>query len=113
MTFDEWFHKEYEPADLQIKQYAENNEGLHIPAKVYLKDLKKAFEAGLHTDVHTDNSKVIAELEAQIEEMKCCENCKHSNTTCECYTICTIGHYDDCKSNTVLDSLDKKDYWEN
>ena len=75
MTFDEWFHKEYEPADLQIKQYAERNEGLHIPAKVYLEDLKKAFEAGLHTDVHTDNSKVIAELEAQIEKMKCCGNC--------------------------------------
>ena len=70
MTFDEWFHKEYEPADLQIKQYAERNEGLHIPAKVYLEDLKKAFEAGLHTDVHTDNSKVIAELKAQIEKMK-------------------------------------------
>ena len=69
MTFDEWFHKEYEPADLQIKQYAENKEGLHIPATVYLEDLKKAFEAGLHTDVHTDNSKVIAELEAQIEKM--------------------------------------------
>lgn len=55
----------------------------------------------------------VRELEQQIEKMKCCENCKHSNTTCECYTICTIGHYDDCKSNTVLDSLDKKDYWEN
>ena len=55
----------------------------------------------------------IKDLEKQIEKMKCCENCKHSNTTCECYTICTIGHYDDCKSNTVLDSLDKKDYWEN
>ena len=70
MTFDEWFHKEYEPADLQIKQYAERKEGLHIPATCYLEDLKKAFEAGLHTDVHTDNSKVIAELKAQIEKMK-------------------------------------------
>jgi predicted RNase H-like nuclease (RuvC/YqgF family) len=66
MTFDEWFHKEYEPADLQIKQYAENKEGLHIPATVYLEDLKKAFEAGLHADVHTDNSKVIAELEEKL-----------------------------------------------
>lgn len=92
MTFDEWFHKEYEPADLQIKQYAERKEGLHIPATCYLEDLKKAFEAGLHADVHTDNSKVISELEeklanadyqlegrdlkikefeAQIEKMKC------------------------------------------
>ena len=82
MTFDEWFHKEYEPADLQIKQYAERNEGLHIPAKVYLEDLKKAFEAGLHTDVHTDNSKVIAELKAQIEKMKCCGNCAKRGHIC-------------------------------
>ena len=67
MTFDEWFHKEYEPADLQIKQYAERKEGFHIPATCYLEDLKKAFEAGLHTDVHTDNSKVIAELKASNE----------------------------------------------
>lgn len=64
-------------------------------------------------DTNEKREKRIEELEAQIEKMKCCENCKHSNTTCECYTICTIGHYDDCKSNTVLDSLDKKDYWEN
>ena len=82
MTFDEWFHKEYEPADLQIKQYAENKEGLHIPATVYLEDLKKAFEAGLHTDVHTDNSKVIAELKAQIEKMKCCGNCAKNGHIC-------------------------------
>ena len=26
MTFEEWFHKEYEPADLQLKQYAERKE---------------------------------------------------------------------------------------
>jgi hypothetical protein len=58
MIFDEWFHKEYEPADLQIKQYAERKEGLHIPATVYLEDLKKAFEAGQK------------DKEAQIEEMK-------------------------------------------
>ena len=69
MTFDEWFHKEYEPADLQIKQYAERKEGLHIPATVYLEDLKKAFEAGMKVDVHTDNSKVIAELEARCNEL--------------------------------------------
>ena len=88
MTFDEWFHKEYEPADLQIKQYAERKEGLHIPATCYLEDLKKAFEAGLHADVHTDNSKVIADLEeklanadyiekleAQISVLLSCKNC--------------------------------------
>ena len=82
MTFDEWFHKEYEPADLQIKQYAERKEGLHIPATCYLEDLKKAFEAGLHADVHTDNSKVIAELKAQIKKMKCCGNCAKRGHIC-------------------------------
>ena len=70
MIFDEWFHKEYEPADLQIKQYAERKEGLHIHATVYLEDLKKAFEAGLHSDVHTDNSKVIAELKDEVHTWK-------------------------------------------
>lgn len=47
MTFDEWFHKEYEPADLQIKQCAERKESIQVSAKVYLEDLKKAFLAGL------------------------------------------------------------------
>ena len=54
-----------------------------------------------------------AELKAQIERMKCCENCKHSDTECEGYTICGIGHYDDCLSNKVLyHTTDEKDYWE-
>lgn len=78
MTFDEWFHKEYEPADLQIKQYAENKEGLHIPATVYLEDLKKAFEAGQEGKVveHFEaygqcrDSRRIAELEKENTELK-------------------------------------------
>jgi hypothetical protein len=80
MTFDEWFHKEYEPADLQIKQYAERKEGLHIPATVYLEDLKKAFEAGQKDkeahleksliDVSEKSVKRINELELKIEEIK-------------------------------------------
>jgi len=86
MTFDEWFKKEYEPTE------------------TCLNDLRQAFEAGLHADVHTDNSKVIADLEeklanadyqlegrdvtikeltAQIEKMKCCANCRHSRTVYE------------------------------
>lgn len=91
MTFDEWFHKEYEPADLQIKQYVERKEGLHIPATVYLEDLKKAFEVGLHADVHTDNSKVIAELEAQIEKMKNCKNCKNEKIEGACGHFTQVG----------------------
>ena len=78
MTFEEWFHKEYEPADLQIKQYAERNEGLHIPAKVYLEDLKKAFEAGQkgkvveHFEAYGQcrDSRRIAELEKENAELK-------------------------------------------
>ena len=55
----------------------------------------------------------IAELEAQVEKMKCCGNCKHSDTECEGYTICGIGHYDDCLSNKIFDhTTDEKDYWE-
>ena len=91
MTFDEWFHKEYWPADLQIKQCAERNEVLPIPATAYLEDLKKAFEAGLHTDVHTDNSKVIAELKAQIEKMKRCSICKYSTDLGYCKIRCNGG----------------------
>jgi hypothetical protein len=90
MTFDEWFHKEYEPADLQIKQYAERNEGLHIPAKVYLEDLKKAYEAGLHADVHTDNSKVIAELEKKI---------KKNQDDIDCLTLACENYREEMEKN--------------
>ena len=77
MTFDEWFHKEYEPADLQINQCAERNEVLHIPATVYLEDLKKAYEAGQKDKVveHFEaygqcrDSRRIASLEAENERL--------------------------------------------
>lgn len=46
MTFDEWFHKEFEPSDLLLKEYAERGEWVHISAEMYLEDLKNAFEAG-------------------------------------------------------------------
>ena len=100
MTFDEWFHKEYEPADLQIKQYAERKEGLHIPATVYLEDLKKAFEAGQKADIHTDNSKVIGELEAQIEKMKNCRNCKKEKIDGACGHFTQVGW---CKNWELAD----------
>ena len=64
MTFDEWYDKEI---------------GKDFDYEFSLFHLRKAFEAGLHADVHTDNSKVIAELKAQIEKMKCCENCKYNS----------------------------------
>lgn len=53
------------------------------------------------------------EMQKQINKMKCCENCKHSDTECEGFPICGIGHYDDCLSNKVLyHTTDEKDYWE-
>ena len=79
MTFDEWFHKEYEPVDLQIKQYAERKEGLHIPATVYLEDLKKAFEAGQK------------DKEAQIEKMKNCKNCANYMISGKCPCLFRTG----------------------
>lgn len=84
MNFEEWWEKE-----------TGNNENNVIDWKGFC---KSAFEAGLHADIHTDNSKVITELEAQIEQlvylheedvntikllnkqiekMKCCQNCLH------------------------------------
>ena len=76
MTFDEWFHKEYVPADLQIKQYAERNEGLHIPATVYLEDLKKAFEAG-----QKDKEALIEKLiDFATERTECCDVCPITDT---------------------------------
>lgn len=79
MTFDEWFHKEYEPADLQIKQCAERKEGLNIPATVYLEDLKKAFEAGQK------------DKEVQIEQMKNCKNCANYMISGKCPCLFRTG----------------------
>lgn len=64
MTFEEWWN---------TKDYPARCKG----------NCMEAFNAGLLADVHTDNSKVIAELKAQIEKMKCCFNCKHSRTEYE------------------------------
>ena len=85
MTFDEWWN------NWSVKDWNDIESAKNL--------FQQAFEAGFHADVHTDNSKVIAdleeklanadyqlegrdvtikELEAKIEKMKCCTNCKHS-----------------------------------
>ena len=90
MTFDEWWN------NWSVKDWNDIESAKNL--------FQQAFEAGLHTDVHTDNSKVIADLEEklanadyqlegrdvtikelkeQIEKMKCCFNCKHSRTVYE------------------------------
>jgi hypothetical protein len=70
MTFEEWWN---------TKDYPARCKG----------NCMEAFNAGLHADVHTDNSKVITELETQIEKMKCCSNCKHYAKNYElcCYSL--------------------------
>ena len=86
MTFDEWWN------NWSVKDWNDIESAKNL--------FKQAFEAGLNADVHTDNSKVIAELEeklanadyqlegrdvtikeleAQIEKMKMCFNCKYHN----------------------------------
>ena len=90
MTFDEWWN------NWSVKDWNDIESAKNL--------FQQAFEAGLNADVHTDNSKVIADLEeklanadyqlegrdvtikelqAQIEKMKCCANCRHSRTVYE------------------------------
>ena len=65
-----------------------------------------------YIECYKDTEKQIEKLESQIEKMKCCENCKHSDTECEGYIVCSIGHYDDCRSNRQFDNQNEEDYWE-
>ena len=50
----------------------------------------------------------------QIEKMKCCQNCKHSDIGCQGHTICGIGHFFDCLSNNNFfnHQTSDVDYWE-
>lgn len=65
MTFDEWID--------------DNMDSLH--EFTILGDLRRAFNAGMMADVHTDNSKVIETLEKENAELK--EALKHFNPCCE------------------------------
>ena len=85
MTFDEWWN------NWSVKDWNDIESAKNL--------FQQAFEAGLHADVHTDNSKVIADLEEKLanadyqlegrdvtinelkvqnRELQCCANCKHS-----------------------------------
>lgn len=98
MTFDEWWN------NWSVKDWNDIESAKNL--------FQQAFEAGLHADVHTDNSKVIAdleeklanadyqlegrdvtikELEAQIEKMKCCGNCAN-------LCGCGLRGYEECKN---------------
>ena len=69
--------------------------------EVYVADIKQAYLAGAES-----REKRIAELEAQIEKMKCGGNCKHE------YWINTGGCYDQKCRFTGLDCTNCKDKWE-
>ena len=68
--------------------------------------------------IHTDNKetlqnalKRIAELEAQIEKMKCCGNCKYSNQESAYSIVCKVGGVD--KSDYInIDDNQVCDKWE-
>ncbi|MBR1536019.1 MAG: hypothetical protein IJ630_03680 [Treponema sp.] len=65
MTFEDFWKENYE------KEFS--------TSEPYYGIASYAFEKGQENCncVHTDNSKVIAELAAQIEKIKCCSNCKN------------------------------------
>lgn len=63
MTFDEWWN------NWSVKDWNDIESAKNL--------FQQAFEAGLHADVHTDNSKVIQNFESQIEKMKSCVNCRY------------------------------------
>ena len=74
-SFEEWLNS-YMPNRLHDKF-----------ALFSLEDMRNAFEAGIHADIHTDNSTVISSLQKQIGVMKshlvdACEICAHRNEKC-------------------------------
>jgi hypothetical protein len=93
MTFEEWWN---------TKDYPARCKG----------NCMEAFNAGLHADVHTDNSKVIAELKAQIEKMKCCENCKYKDLDYSFSPICISRGWDNIRGIGGNPLTFKCDEWE-
>lgn len=76
------------------------------------KELEAYNEKLLNSDIEKHNK--IVELQAQIEKMKCCQNCKHSDIGCQGHTICGNGHFFDCLSNNNFfnHQTSDVDYWE-
>ena len=58
-SFDDWFHKEWTPADEQTKQMADRGERLSISASQYLEELRLAFEAGRNSVLQSDDFDVL------------------------------------------------------
>lgn len=78
-------------------------------------------EAEKYFVVHTDNKetlqnalKRIEELEAQIDKMKCCGNCKYSNQESAYSIVCKVGGVNKCDyintdDNQVCDKWEIKE----
>lgn len=64
--------------------------------------------------VNNEQTEVILKLQAQIEKMKYCENCKHSYTDSENNVFCYLPFsQEDCKSCKLYNHKDTdNDYWE-
>lgn len=77
-----------------------------------LSELEAYNEKLLNSDIEKHNKIVL--LKAQIEKMKCCQNCKHSDIGCQGHTICGNGHFFDCLSNNNFfnHQTSDVDYWE-
>lgn len=56
----------------------------------------------------------VLKLKAQIEKMKCCENCKHSYTDSENLVFCYLPiPQEECKSCRIYNHKEtENDYWE-
>lgn len=88
MTFEDWKREQYK--DQSTEERMEFVEHLHTFPEYF----RKAFEAGRNADVHTDNSKVIENLEKELEnERKINEEIKARFVKCN---TCTQEMKDKC-----------------
>ena len=67
-----------------------------------------------YIDGAEQREKRITKLEAQIEKMKCCENCKYSNQDGSYTIVCKVGgvdktHYIEIDDNQVCDKWEIKE----
>ena len=119
----------YDEAVSQLTKYFEIRTNVLYTPEEKIADIKANCDLAIEgrdlkiTELEAENNKLldvinnqdvkIADLEQQIEKMKCCENCKHSDTECEGHTVCNKGCFFDCLSNKIFDhTTDEKDYWE-
>ena len=79
--------------DEEIEEQSEHQACAHIGISTYKRnpDAYSLFKTGFRVGAdwaEQENSKEVEQLKAQIEEMKCCENCKHWAESFDNYSIC-------------------------